>query len=148
MPLKLTLRPNEKVLIGSAVIANGAAKAEIVVLNRVPVLRQKDILSEDDADTPAKQLYVAILHMYVEPAEERRYHKLYIHLLRQLIEMTIDVKLLDLMVEVARKIVDGDHYRALKLCRKLIQYESEVTTNGERPDPRLSTGSEDQPDPA
>lgn len=148
MPLKLTLRPNEKVLVGTAVIANGPAKAEIVVLNRVPVLRQKDIISEDEADTPAKQLYVAILHMYVEPAEERRYHKLYFHLLRQLIEMTIDVRIVDLMVDISRRIVEGDHYRALKLCRKLIQYESEVNSNGERPDPRLSADAEDESDPA
>lgn len=148
MPLKLTLRPNEKVLIGTAVIANGPAKAEIVVLNRVPVLRQKDIISEEEADTPAKQLYVAILHMYVEPAEERRYHKLYFHLLRQLIEMAIDVKIIDLMVDISRRIVEGDHYRALKLCRKLIQYESEVSSNGERPDQRLSEDAEDESDPA
>lgn len=148
MPLKLTLRPNEKVLVGTAVIANGPAKAEIVVLNRVPVLRQKDIISEDEADTPAKQLYVAILHMYVEPAEERKYHKLYFHLLRQLIEMAIDVRIVDLMVDISRRIVEGDHYRALKLCRKLIQYESEVSSNGERPDQRLSADAEIESDPA
>ncbi|GAB3450434.1 flagellar biosynthesis repressor FlbT [Insolitispirillum peregrinum] len=148
MPLKLTLRPNEKVLVGTAVIANGPAKAEIVVLNRVPVLRQKDIIAEDEADTPAKQLYVAILHMYVEPAEERRYHKLYFHLLRQLIEMTVDVKIIDLMVDVSRRIVEGDHYRALKLCRKLIQYESEVSSNGERADQRLPADAEIESDPA
>ena len=36
MPLKLTLKPNEKILIGTSVIANGSAKTEFVVLNRVP----------------------------------------------------------------------------------------------------------------
>lgn len=130
MPLKLTLRPNEKVLVGTAVIANGSTKAEIVVLNRVPVLRQKDIVTEEEADTPIKQLYVAILHMYVNPSEERQYHKFYLHLLRQLIDMTMDPKAIDLMVDVSRRIIEGDHYRALKLCRKLMQYETEVQSNG------------------
>ena len=56
MPLKLTLKPNEKVLIGTSVIANGPAKTEFVVLNRVPVVREKDIITEEKADTIAKKL--------------------------------------------------------------------------------------------
>ena len=45
MPLKLTLKPNEKVLIGTAVISNAGQKSEIVIQNTVPVLREKDIIT-------------------------------------------------------------------------------------------------------
>ena len=51
MPLKLTLKPNEKVLIGTAVLTNAGPKAEIIVQNTVPVLREKDIITEENADT-------------------------------------------------------------------------------------------------
>jgi flagellar protein FlbT len=55
MPLKLTLKPDEKVLIGTAVISNAGQKAEIVIQNTVPVLREKDIITEEKADTIAKK---------------------------------------------------------------------------------------------
>ena len=55
MPLKLTLKPNEKVLIGTAVLTNAGSKAEIIIQNNVPVLREKDIITEENADTIGKK---------------------------------------------------------------------------------------------
>ena len=49
MALKLTLKPNEKVFIGGAVVQNGENPAELSILNDVPLLRGKDpvaVLSE------------------------------------------------------------------------------------------------------
>ena len=57
MPLKLTLKPNEKVLIGTAVITNVGQKSEIVIQNTVPVLREKDIITEENANTVCKRIY-------------------------------------------------------------------------------------------
>ena len=129
MPLKLKLKPNEKVLIGTSVIANGPNKTEFVVLNRVPVVRQKDIITEEDADTVSKKLYVTILNMYINPAREQDYHGIYFLLMRQMILMPIDAKAIDMMVEMSQRILEGDHYRALKLCRQLIKLEAEALDN-------------------
>ncbi|MGB0697376.1 MAG: flagellar biosynthesis repressor FlbT [Rhodospirillaceae bacterium] len=148
MPLKVTLKPNEKILVGTAVIANGPAKSELVILNRVPVLRQKDIITEEQADTVAKKLYFAILNMYVAPEREKDFHNLYFLLLRQLILMPIDAEGIDLMVEASQCIIAGDHYRALKVCRRLIDYEAEVLKNGQGSDPGLSTVPEGESEPA
>ena len=117
MPLKLTLKPNEKVLIGTSVIANGPAKTEFVVLNRVPVVREKDIITEEQADTVGKKLYVTILNMYINPAREKDFHGIYFVLMRQMISVPMDARAVDLMVEMSQHILGGDHYRALKLCR-------------------------------
>lgn len=126
MPLKLTLRRNEKILIGNAVLQNGDAKSEFVVLNRVPVLREKDILTEEQADTLAKKIYFTILNMYVNPDQERSFHKFYFLLLQQVLEMPLGDKALDTMMEMSEHIIAGDHYKALKACRKLIDYEAEA----------------------
>ena len=126
MPLKLTLKPNEKVLIGTSVIANGPSKTEFVVLNHVPVVRQKDIITEEDADTIAKKLYVTILNMYINPEKEKEFHGVYFLLMRQMILMPMDPKAIDVMVEMSQRIIESDHYRALKLCRDLIKYEAEA----------------------
>jgi flagellar protein FlbT len=132
MPLKLTLKPNEKVLIGTSVIANGPAKTEFVVLNRVPVVREKDIITEEKADTVAKKLYVTILNMYINPAREKDYHGIYFALMRQMILVPMDVRGVDLMVEMSQHILGADHYRALKLCRQLIKLEAEALANVKR----------------
>ncbi|MBM3515534.1 MAG: flagellar biosynthesis repressor FlbT [Alphaproteobacteria bacterium] len=132
MPLKLTLKPNEKVLIGTAVIANGPAKTEFVVLNRVPVMREKDIITEEKADTYGKKLYNVILNMYVNPAAEKDYHRIYFILMRQIIVMPLDPRAIDLLVEMSQHILAGDHYRALKLCRQLITMEAEALVDVKR----------------
>ncbi len=132
MPLKLTLKPNEKVLIGTAVIANGPVKAEFVVLNRVPVVREKDIITEEKADTFGKKLYNVILNMYINPAKEKDYHDVYFLLMREIIVMPMDPRAIDLMVEISQQILGGDHYRALKLCRQLLKYEAEAIANVKR----------------
>jgi flagellar biosynthesis repressor protein FlbT len=129
MPLKLTLKPNEKVLIGTSVIANGSVKTEFVVLNRVPVVREKDIITEENADTIAKKLYVTILNMYINPTREKDYHSIYFVLMRQMILIPIDAKAVDLMVDMSQQILAGDHYKALKLCRQLIKFEAEALAN-------------------
>jgi flagellar protein FlbT len=146
MPLKVTLKPNEKILVGTAVIANGPTKSELVILNRVPVLRQKDILTEEQADTVAKKLYFAILNMYVAPDRERDFHNLYFLLLKQLIQLPMEARGIELMHEVSQCIIGGDHYRALKVCRKLIDYEAEVLKHGEGSNPGLQPDPEGEPD--
>src|ERR1700743_2897846 len=100
MPLKLTLKPNEKVLIGTSVIANGPAKTEFVVLNRVPVVRERDIISEEKADTIGKKLYVTSLNMYVDPGREKDYHAIYFVLMRKMFLMKLDGRAINLMVEM------------------------------------------------
>ena len=74
MPLKLTLKPEEKILIGTAVITNAGQKCEIMIQNTVPVLRENDIITEEKADTLVNKLYHVILNMYVEPKHEQEYH--------------------------------------------------------------------------
>jgi len=132
MPLKLTLKPNEKIIVGTAVISNGHGKAELVIHNRVPVVREKEILRKEDADTPAKQIYYMILSMYLDPSSQPSMHDFYFPLLRHILDMSVDERGIDLSVEMSKRIIEGDHYKALKVCKKLIEYESEIAGNDQR----------------
>ena len=129
MPLKLTLKPNEKVLIGTAVITNAGQKAEIIIQNTVPVLRERDIITEEKADTLAKQIYFIVLSMYVDQKNEAEYHKIYFKLVKELFNALPDQRSLALVMTMSQKIIEGNHYQALKECRKLINFESEVLAN-------------------
>jgi flagellar protein FlbT len=134
MPLKITLKPHEKALIGTAVIANGPTKAELVILNKVPVLKEREIITHEDADTVAKKIYVTVLNMYANPRAEKEFHEIYFAFVREFIGAAPNEKVLAIIMEMSQKILEGDHYQALKVCRKLIEYEQEVLDNGQRKD--------------
>ena len=129
MPLKLTLKPDEKVLIGTAVISNAGAKAEIIIQNTVPVLREKDIITEDQADTIAKKIYFVILCMYADPNSEKEFHDIYFKLVKELFNAYQDQVLLAQVMEISQKILEGRHYQALKICKKLLNFEAELLAN-------------------
>ena len=129
MPLKLTLKPDEKVLIGTAVLTNAGPKAEIIIQNTVPVLREKDIISEENADTLVKKLYFVILSMYVDSKNEQKFHDIYFKLVKELFNACPDQVILALVMEVSQKILQGNHYQALKSCKKLLKFEAELLAN-------------------
>lgn len=151
MPLKLTLKPHEKVLIGTAVVAAGDEKTELVVLNQVPVLRQKDIITLEDADTAAKMLYFTILNMYAEPHRQQQFHKAYFDLLRTLMTMPLGAEGMNLVMDISQRILEGDVYKALKLGQRLIARESEVLRHVDEQATGLSAdaaGESREPGPA
>jgi hypothetical protein len=55
MSLKVELKPNERLIIGTAVIRNGDQRTRFFIEGDAPILREKDILTVDSADTPAKK---------------------------------------------------------------------------------------------
>ena len=126
MPLKLTLKPNEKVLIGTAVLTNAGSKAEIIIQNNVPVLREKDIITEENADTISKKIYFIVLNMYVDPKNESEYHSIYFKLINELMDIAPNTEILAMIMEISQKILEGEHYIALKACKKLLNYELEL----------------------
>ena len=129
MPLKLTLKPNEKVLIGTAVLTNAGSKAEIIIQNNVPVLREKDIITEENADTIGKKVYFIVLNMYVDAKNESEYHTIYFKLINELMDIAPNTEILALIMEISQKILEGEHYIALKVCKKLLNYELELMAN-------------------
>ncbi len=129
MPLKLTLKPDEKVLIGTAVLTNAGQKCEIIIQNTVPVLRERDIITAENADTIVKKIYHVILNMYVEPKNEPEYHEVYFKLVKQMFNTFPDQVVLAMIMEVSQKILEGNHYQALKKCKKLLNFEAELLAN-------------------
>ncbi|MFL4980399.1 MAG: flagellar biosynthesis repressor FlbT, partial [Xanthobacteraceae bacterium] len=64
MALKVELKPGERILIGQSVITNHDQRARFLIEGNAPILRQKDIMTVDQADTPAKRIYLAVQLMY------------------------------------------------------------------------------------
>lgn len=128
MPLRLTLRPHEKVLIGGAVIQNGGERSEFLILNDVVVLRQKDILTEATADTPCKELYYSVQLMYMDGENHARYQVRFAQLVEELTAGLPGVT--EYVEKIADHVAGGDLYKALKVAKGLVQYEKESKDHG------------------
>jgi flagellar protein FlbT len=126
MALKITLKPHEKFILGGAVIANGDAKSTFVLENDVPILREKDIMTLKSADTPCKKIYFAIQLMYVDGKNLAEHHKTYWDLVKDVAQAAPSTR--PLLQEISNDILNDRYYQALKLTKKLIEYETEVVS--------------------
>ena len=124
MALKITLKPHERLIIGGAVITNGSSKTDLVVENNVPILRQKDIMSLKDADSPCRRIYFAIQLMYVDEKNLAEHHRIYWELVKDVAEAAPSRK--GLIAEISNFVLNRQYYQALKLTKKLIEYEKEA----------------------
>lgn len=127
MALKITLKPYEKFILGAAVITNGDAKSTFVIENDVPILREKDIMTLASADTPCKKIYFTIQLMYVDGKNLPEHHKTFWELAKDIAHAAPSRKLI--LQEISNDILNDRYYKALKLTKKLIEYEQEVTNH-------------------
>lgn len=131
MPLKLTLKPHEKVIIGGAVIQNGPSSSHFSIENSVPVLRQVDIMTEAQATTACRRLYLLVQLMYIDEKNSSELHPLYWEHVKGIVEAAPSTK--GLLSQVSQYILDGKLYQALKQAKKLITYEEELLKHVSEP---------------
>ena len=127
MPLKIQLKPKERIIINGAVIeGNPDGRTEIIVLNNASVMRQKHIMQEDDANTPAKRLYFALQMLYIDSDNHDQYKKLYEGFHGDL-ERTVSLPVLKESLKLIKAAVEnGQFYEAMKICRDLMTAEDEL----------------------
>lgn len=129
MALRVELKPGEKIIVGDCVITNDNQRTRFLVEGRVPILREKDIMTAERADTPAKRIYLAIQLMYTSH-DPRQHHEIYFTLIRELVQAAPSTWP---QVEIINnQILTGDLYKALKEAKKLIAYEQELIAHAKR----------------
>lgn len=129
MPLKVELKPKERIIIGEALLINGEQRARFVIKGAVPILREKDIMMPDQADTPAKRIYLTVQLMYTD-RDPGRHHELYFSLVRDIVQAAPSTW--PLVEAINNQILTGNLYKALKESRKLIGYELELMDDAKR----------------
>lgn len=141
MPLKLRLKPAEKLVINGAVITAGDTGATLVLHNKASLLRSKDILQPEDAKTPATRIYFQIMLMYLDPQNSKNYLDLFLTFTQDLLLATTLPQIKKALGHIYHDVSTGEYYRALKTCRAIINLESEllnlsssdIITGGENP---------------
>lgn len=124
MPLKLSLKPHEKFVLNGAVLMNGDRRASLVIENKASILREKDIMQSEEADTPIKRIYFPIMMMYLDADASQAYYEEFVMRMTEFMNAISNREALALCVEISRDVLQGQYYRALMKCRKLFEFEN------------------------
>jgi len=125
MPLKLSLKPGEKLVINGAVLTNGEKRACLIVQNKACLLREKDIMQPEEATTPARRIYLPIMMLYLDPDGRDQYYDEFALRMTEFMGAIKNHDALAACVEISREVMSGSYYRALIQCRKLFEFERE-----------------------
>ncbi len=127
MPLKIQLKPQERVIINGAVIeGHPESRTEIVVLNNASVMRQKHILQETEADTPVKRLYFALQMLYIDDESRGQYEDSFRKYHKDLADTLSLPTIKESLALIDETVAEGRYYDAMKVCRDLIKVEAEL----------------------
>lgn len=123
MALVIDLKPGEKILIGDAVVTNDSQRTRLHISGDTPILREKDVMKEDEADTPCKKAYFLIQCMYMAQKPDM-YHDKYFGTIKEIQHAA--PKFSFIFLSINEKLIAGNYYKAMKEAKELIQLEQEL----------------------
>jgi flagellar protein FlbT len=129
MTLKIELKPGERIILGECVVTNTDQRTRLLVEGSAPILREKDIMTAERADTPAKRIYLAVQLMYTAK-DPQAHHELYFALVRDIVQAA--PSMWPHIENINNQILMGKMYKALKDAKKLIVYEKGLLDHAAR----------------
>jgi flagellar protein FlbT len=123
MPLRIELKPFERIIIGETVIINSGVRTSFLIDGEAPILRDKDTVTAETANTPVRRLYHCVQTMYLKN-DVPKYRASYLGFVRELNQAIPGSR--DRTDAVNSHIADGSLYKALKEIRKLMKSESDL----------------------
>lgn len=123
MPLKIELKPDERLIIGNAAIRNGPRRSTFVIETNTKFLRESDIITESEADTPCKRLYFALTLMYLAD-DPTLAENSFVEQANALMQAAPSTR--PYIAAIYEQVQAGDLYRALKRGKELLTYEEQL----------------------
>ena len=123
MALRVELKPFERIIIGQSVITNSDTRTAFLIDGDAPILREKDILTAETANTPVKRIYLCVQMMYLEN-DIPGYQDLYLGFIKELIDAVPSYR--ESIESVSNLILSGALYKALRELRPLMKREEEL----------------------
>lgn len=129
MALKVELKPGERIIIGNSLVTNGDSRTQLMIEGEAPILREKDVLTPQAANTPCRRVYLAVQLMYLEN-DIARFQETYDSLCQEL--ATAIPRTMPLIEAVNNWILTGNLYKALKEAKTLLALEEEILQHAQR----------------
>jgi flagellar biosynthesis repressor protein FlbT len=124
MPLTINLKPHERLILNGVVIENSGPAAKILVHNNAALMREKDILTEEQATTPARRIYFSIQCQYLFPGKSDVFLPIIEKFLREFEEAAPST--VALIADIRQFVSEDQFYRALKTAKQLMTREQEI----------------------
>jgi flagellar protein FlbT len=125
MTLRISLRNGEQVIVNGAVLRS-AGRTELAVENAATILRGKDVMKPEDANSPARRLYFACMMAYIDGEGRAEHQEAIIAHLDGLMDVLESPEAKAVCVRFAKKVASLQFYAALSDCRWLIAYEANI----------------------
>ena len=125
MALRLTLKPNERIVINGCVIQNSDRRQMITIENHAEVVRESDLLKEDEARTPVKEVYFLIQASLLDQNVREKLIPKVQKKLGQLVPLFHD-EMSKHFIEAAQHVSTSDYYNAMRSLRPVINYEAQL----------------------
>jgi len=124
MPLRIRLKPGEKTVVNGAVLSiDGDRAATLVLHNTAAVLRGKDILLPENADTPVKRIYLAVQMLYLDPDGQDSYQREFDDRLADVLGVVETQAVRDQLERVRALVADRQYYSAMSQLREVLRFE-------------------------
>lgn len=137
MSLKVTLRPNEQIIVNGCAIRNTGRTHALHIESRADVIRGKDLLGPEEANTPVSRIYFLVQTALVSPPSREG---LLPRIQSGLAELALVFGGTNLhhVFEAANLISQFDFYKALTHLRPLLRHERRLLgiIEGEGPEER------------
>ena len=125
MGLKLTLKPNEKVIINGCVVRNADRRQTLTIENRADVIRGVDLLDASEAASPTKEIYFLVQTAMLKPELRKQLTPVIQKRLGQLVPV-FNLEIGDHLIEAANHVSGKNYYNALKAIQPVMAYEEEI----------------------
>jgi flagellar protein FlbT len=125
MALKLTLKPGEKFVINGAVVQNADRRATLVIQNKASILRERDIMLPEQATTPMRRIYFAVMMLYLDDKNSKQAYDDFVQRMADFMNAISNPDAVSQCVSIIQNVHDKQYYKALTACRKLYPFEEE-----------------------
>jgi flagellar protein FlbT len=126
VPLLIDFKSGDKLLINGSVMENIGGNTKILVHNKSAILREKEVLAQEDAQTPASRVYFELQGGYIHQDPALRDESLKRFNLRLNEFIAACPNALDIADKVRDHVENDRIYKGLKEARNLIKYEANV----------------------
>jgi flagellar protein FlbT len=129
MPLNLTLKPNEKLIVNGAVLSNNSPRSVTLSFhNKAHLLQQKDVLLPEEASTPLLRTYFALQCLYLDgdAPEAERHRKMFMEFASELFAATGNAEIRGAIASALVHVGAGEFYRALSALRAAVPAEKRL----------------------
>lgn len=129
MPLKLSLRDGERIVVNGTVM-RPVGRTIIMIETHGQILRGRDLMEREAAVTPCSRLYYHTMMAYIDPDNLELHRTMVIASLNEVIRAYPDAETLKKTAEFAERAAASQYYGALASCKALMEVHDGFSASG------------------